>query len=127
MNRLRRSLLPVAFVAALHPSSGFTQAVVETAREEARQSSRDTRSLVFGHPAGPEQVDRVIQIRKGQRFVNVTNGETVLFKVNGKSFTWRFSRSLMHRRFALKDIAPREVDVPDVDVYCIPDLYERAG
>jgi hypothetical protein len=85
------------------------------------------RATVYGYAASPESADRVIEIRPGRRFVNVTAGETVRFSVNGKSFAWTFGRSFVHRSFALREIAPPDLEVPSVEVYCVPDLYERSG
>ena len=84
------------------------------------------RATAYGYAASPGSADRAIEIRPGRRFVNVTAGETVRFSVNGKSFAWTFSRSLVHRSFALREIAPPDMEVPRVEVYCVPDLYERS-
>ena len=72
-------------------------------------------------------VDRVIVLRPGTRYVNVTNGETVLFKVGDKSFVRKFESMLTHGSFNLSEIAPSDVDVQGIQVYCQPTLYERAG
>jgi len=84
-------------------------------------------SAVHGHAAGAAKVDRVIEVRPGTRYVNVTSGETVLFKVGGQSFTWTFDKTLDHPSFDLGQIAPAGVAVQDVRIYCAPDQYERAG
>lgn len=81
----------------------------------------------YGHPAPADQPARIIVIAPGQRYVNVTNGETILFRVNGRSFAWTFKTSFRHRTFDLSDVAPVDVDVRGVRVFCVPDLYERAG
>jgi Heavy-metal resistance protein CzcE len=72
-------------------------------------------------------VDRVIVLRPGTKYVNVTNGETVLFKVGDKSFVRKFESMLIHGSFKLSEIAPSEVNVQGIQVYCQPTLYERAG
>lgn len=81
----------------------------------------------YGHPAPADQPARIIVIAPGQRYVNVTNGETILFRVNGRSFAWTFRTSVRHRSFELSEVAPVDVDVRGIRVYCVPDLYERAG
>ena len=52
-------------------------------------------------------VDRVIEVRAGTQYVNVTGGETILFKVGSKSFVRKFYSMLDHGDFDLSEIAPR--------------------
>jgi len=84
-------------------------------------------SAVHGHAASAANVDRVIEVRPGTRYVNVTSGETVLFKVGGQSFTWTFDKTLDHPSFDLGQIAPAGLAVQNVRIYCAPDEYERAA
>lgn len=72
-------------------------------------------------------VDRQIELRPGTRYVNVTAGETVRFKVGTKLFVCKFDDTLRHSNFDFSKIAPRGIDVKGVRVYCQPTLYERAG
>jgi len=123
------ALYPLLFVACYasaaappNPATGSE----EMSRNNPARNQRDPRAA-YGQPASPEQADRVITIRPGRRFVNVTNGETVLFKVNGRAFAWRFTPTISHRTFRLEEIAPGDIDVRGVQVFCGPDLYERAG
>jgi len=104
---------------------GMTAQNAFASKSDAR--SADSRPSAYGYPAPPEKVDRVIEIKRGRQFVNVTNGETILFKVYGKVFAWKFNRTLDHRNFDLSEIAPKDIDVRGIKVYCVPDLYERAG
>lgn len=80
-----------------------------------------------GAPASTARVDRQIELRPGTKYVNVTAGETVMFKVGGKSFTCKFDDTLKHSNFDLAKIAPKDIDVKGIRVYCQPTLYERAG
>ncbi len=58
-------------------------------------------------PAPGDMVDRVIEVRAGTQYVNVTGGETILFKVGSKSFVRKFYSMLDHGDFDLSEIAPR--------------------
>jgi hypothetical protein len=98
----------------------------ETVTPRATRSSTDSRGN-YGSPASGEGADRVIEIKAGRKFINVTNGETILFKVSGKSFAWKFSTTLRHRSFDFSIVAPKDIDVRGIRVFCVPDLYERAG
>jgi Heavy-metal resistance protein CzcE len=82
---------------------------------------------VHGHAVSTAKADRVIEVGAGTRYVNVKSGETVLFKVGGKSFTWTFDETLSHPSFDLAAIAPEGIAVPGVRIYCAPTEYERAG
>jgi len=84
-------------------------------------------SAVHGQTASAGSVNRVIDVRPGTRHVNVTSGETVLFRVGDKSFTWTFDPTLDHPSFDLGQIAPAGVAAQGVRIYCAPDQYERAG
>ncbi len=94
----------------------------ETGRHRPQPGSH----AVYGHATAPGQADRTIEIGPGRRLVNVSSGETVLFRVSGKSFAWRFTRIPPPDCFALRDIAPADVPVPQVTICEVPDLYERA-
>jgi hypothetical protein len=84
-------------------------------------------SAVHGHAGAAVSVDRVIDVRPDTRYVNVKSGETVLFKVGGKSFTWTFDETLDHPSFDLAQIAPEGLIGQSVRIYCAPTEYERAG
>ena len=71
----------------------------------------------YGSVANSSFADRVITITPGTRWVNVNNGDTVAFTVNGKTFTWHFETLHAEDQFALEKIAPEGVDVGMVTVY----------
>jgi len=93
----------------------------------AQQQSSGVHAHAAPAAAAALNADRTIVIQPGTRYVNVTNGETVLFQVGGKSFVRKFYSMLSHGSFSLSEIAPADVDVHGIVVYCQPDLYERAG
>jgi hypothetical protein len=64
--------------------------------------------------------DRSLAIGADTRYVNVTNGETVTFKVDGASFTYTFNAWDTIGVVDLSAIAPKDVKVPQVRVYIAP-------
>ncbi|TFW29471.1 CzcE family metal-binding protein [Duganella callida] len=66
-------------------------------------------------PAAAAQ--RAITINADTKWVNVTDGETVRFDVNGQSFTWHFSTYPQISSFDLARIAPAGVTAGSVRVY----------
>ena len=71
----------------------------------------------YGSAANNGFADREITIKPGTKWVNVNNGDTVAFSVNGKTFTWHFETLHAEDQFGLKQIAPEGVDVGMVTVY----------
>ena len=71
----------------------------------------------YGSAASAGFADREIMIKPGTKWVNVNNGETVAFTVNGKTFTWHFDTLRAEDQFELQQIAPEDVDVGVVTVY----------
>lgn len=63
----------------------------------------------FGTPVDEANVERVIKIAPGAKWVNVTEGETVKFidEASGKSFAWRFDTIV--GVFDLSRVAPAGV------------------
>jgi hypothetical protein len=60
---------------------------------------------------------RLIRIDEHTRWVNVTNGDTVRFDVDGKTFTYTFDAWNSVNSLELSAIAPADVSVPKVRVY----------
>ncbi|HWW71557.1 MAG TPA: CzcE family metal-binding protein [Duganella sp.] len=71
----------------------------------------------YGMAAGNAYADRQITITANTTWVNVNNGETVTFNVNGKTFTWHFDTLRTEDRFDLAKIAPAGIDVGIITVY----------
>lgn len=61
--------------------------------------------------------DRVVTINADTKWVNVDNGDTVTFNVNGKTFTWQASTLHTEEAFDLAKIAPAGIDAGKVTVY----------
>jgi hypothetical protein len=74
-------------------------------------------SGIYGEPAQSPASTREILIDPNTRHVNVTQGETVNFKVGGKSFAWNFNGAANRRVFDLRDIAPEDTLDRPVTVY----------
>lgn len=71
----------------------------------------------LGMAASAAGADRQITINATTKWVNVNNGDTVTFNVNGKTFTWHFDTLHAEEAFDLSQIAPEGVDVGMVTVY----------
>ena len=67
---------------------------------------------------------RQITISPQTKWVNVTDGETVKFDVNGKTFAWNVDTFGTDTVFDLAKIAPADIQVNGVRVYVAPNpLY----
>jgi hypothetical protein len=64
--------------------------------------------------------NRNIEIGTGTRYVNVTNGETVTFTVDGQRFAYAFNAWNSIGVINLSAIAPKDLKVPEVRVYIAP-------
>lgn len=71
----------------------------------------------YGSAANSGFADRVVTIKPGTKWVNVNNGETVEFNINGNTFTWHFDTLHAEDQFELEKIAPQGVGVGAVTVY----------
>jgi len=76
-----------------------------------------SQQAVYGVAAENAYANRQITISADTKSVNVNNGDTVAFNVNGKTFTWHFDTLRAEERFDLAKIAPAGVDVGMVTVY----------
>ncbi len=77
----------------------------------------------LGNAASAQWVDRQIELRPGDKYVNVARGETVLIKANGKAFAWKFD-TLGTPVFNLQEIAPKDINVQGVQVYVGQNPYD---
>jgi len=71
----------------------------------------------FGMATQAGNADRHITINAGTKWVNVNNGDTVTFDIDGKSFTWHFDTLHSEEAFDLSKIAPEGVAAGMVTVY----------
>lgn len=71
----------------------------------------------YGRHALTANATREIVIDAKTKWVNVTNGETVHFIKDDKSFTWRFDVLGDETSFRLSQIAPADFNVEGLRVY----------
>lgn len=71
----------------------------------------------YGEPVAPMAATQHINLHAGQRWVNVDNGDTVLFTIDGKSFAWHFQTLTDETNLDLSTIAPPDVNVQGIRVY----------
>jgi hypothetical protein len=81
---------------------------------------------VYGTPADPASVGRIVRLGNGSHWVNVAYGESVKFIVKGddeseRSFAWRFDVEPNTSHVDLSDVAPADLPVHDVRVFVAPD------
>ena len=50
----------------------------------------DVTPKIYGHEVADNAAQRTIDVNGDTRKVQVTNGETIKFDVNGQSYTWKF-------------------------------------
>lgn len=79
----------------------------------------------YGRHALAATADREIVIDAGTKWVNVTNGETVRFTKDGKSFTWHFQTVGDETSFQLSQIAPADFKVEGLRVFVAADPTYR--
>jgi hypothetical protein len=100
LNAIRTAAIAAAVIAA---TAGVAQAA--------------TTQSAYGMPANAATGDRQITINANTKSINVQDGDTVAFNVNGKTFTYHFDTLRTEDRFELSHIAPAGVDVGQVEVY----------
>jgi hypothetical protein len=71
----------------------------------------------FGMATAAVNADRHITINANTKWVNVNNGDTVTFDIDGKSFTWHFDTLHNEEAFDLSKIAPEDITTGMVTVY----------
>jgi len=80
----------------------------------------------LGYAASAQWVDRQVELRPGQKYLNVTRGETVLINAGGKSFVWKFD-TLGTPVFNLREIAPKDFNIQSVQVYVGQNPYDAGS
>lgn len=81
-----------------------------------RNSSAD-----YGQIVAASTVDKAVKIGATTRYVNVVNGQTVQFEVDGQTFSFSFDAWPGDQSVDLAQIAPKGMAVPHVRVYVAPD------
>ncbi|MGV7209418.1 CzcE family metal-binding protein [Oxalobacteraceae bacterium A2-2] len=71
----------------------------------------------YGQPVAGAAAGRTVQVDAGTKYVNVQDGETVNFVVQGRSFAWHFETYPNRTSVKLQDIAPAGVDAGQAEVY----------
>ncbi len=71
----------------------------------------------YGMQVAQDTPAREVTIDAQTRSVNVEDGETVKFNVNGKSFVWHFATYSEAGNVKLSRIAPAGIDVKGVTAY----------
>jgi hypothetical protein len=71
----------------------------------------------FGMATNAASADRHVVIKADTKWVNIDDGDTVEFNIDGKSFTWHFDTLRGESAFELSKIAPEGVDAGKVIVY----------
>jgi endonuclease YncB( thermonuclease family) len=80
---------------------------------------------MYGAGAPASAAQRVVDVKPGMKYVNVVNGQTVTFNVEGKAFTWTFQLYQQEGVVALSSILPKELHADGVTVYVAPDPTYR--
>lgn len=84
----------------------------------------NTSPMTYGHFAKEGTAARVIKILPSTRAINVHDGETVRFDVNGKIFEWTINIPTREGIFSFSEIAPTGSGAGTVEVYVSPNpLY----
>jgi endonuclease YncB( thermonuclease family) len=79
----------------------------------------------YGASAPASAAQRVVDVKPGMKYVNVVNGQTITFNVEGKPFTWTFQLYQQEGVVALSAILPKELHADGVTVYVAPDPTYR--
>lgn len=74
-------------------------------------------SADFGVSVANTAAERTIEIKPKTKYVNVVDGETVKFAVDGKEFSWHFRTWPNVDQFGLERIAPHDTLANGVTVY----------
>ncbi len=77
----------------------------------------DVTPKIYGAPATASAAQRIIEITPDTKSVQVTNGETVQFNINGAPFTWKFDLYHQEGVLDLATILPAELQATGVKVY----------
>ncbi|MRW87501.1 CzcE family metal-binding protein [Pseudoduganella sp. FT26W] len=100
LNALRTALVATAIIAATGAAHAATNP-----------------QAVYGEAVAGSAAARQVTITADTKSVNVNDGDTVAFNVNGKTFTWHFDTLRGMGSFDLAKIAPAGVDTGMTNVY----------
>jgi len=114
MSTFQNSLLTLAF-------AGLTATAVAPAFAAGHLGT----AADFGSPASANFAMRTVVVDGNTKWVNVTNGETVQFSVEGQSFTWHFDTFPDETSFDLAKIAPASIKAGSIRIYVAPNPLYR--
>ena len=83
----------------------------------ASANSLSNTAADFGNRVQAQSSDRTIVINADTKYVNVVDGETVQFSVNGQTFAFNFNTVLGETVCDLSKIVPEGVQVRSVRVF----------
>lgn len=76
----------------------------------------DVTPKIYGMPAPASLAQRHIDITSATKKVDVTNGETITFHIDGKPFTWKFDLYTQAGAVELSFILPNELHADGVTI-----------
>ena len=88
----------------------------------AQAAPRVGTSADYGSIVSTSAIDKVVKIGASTRYVNVEDGQTVRFDVDGQTFAFAFHAWPGDQSVDLAVIAPNGISVPHVRVYIAPNL-----
>lgn len=93
-------------------AASFAAATLAAAGAQAAPASQR-----YGEAVQGGAPDRSVTLTASTKYVNVTDGQTIRFNADGKTFEWHFDTLSGSPNFDLSAIAPKDVDVSGVRVY----------
>jgi hypothetical protein len=81
----------------------------------------------MGTAISPAESDRIVELNPTMRSMNVAYGERVIFRMNGKSFAWRFDVMPSRTHVDLREIAPADFPMRELRVFVAPQPDYRGG
>lgn len=85
----------------------------------------DINPKLYGNEASASGANRVVEITPATKYVNVIDGDTVKFKIEGREFTWTFDLYHQEGVVELSSILPKDMRAGDVKVYVASDPSYR--
>jgi hypothetical protein len=85
----------------------------------------DANPEIYGMVAPANTAQRTVDITADTKKVNVTNGETITFNINGTQFTWKFDLYHQEGVLELSTILPKDLHADGVTIYVAEDPMYR--
>jgi hypothetical protein len=117
-------MLKIKHITALLAFAAASSAMLASSISSAHAAGPTGTAADYGTSVAASTDARQITIFPQTKWVNVTDGETVKFDVNGKTFAWNVDTFGRDTSFDLAKIAPTGIQVNGVRVYVAPNpLY----